>query len=157
VNFSRPLATSGVGLATNTAMTADIESLAQLDDPKIVITTVKDTFAASTSQMLFPSAKIEVFAARDDAEKEVLEGRAHAYLASMPEVQFLALRHADVVDLPITEPLVGNSEALAIRKGEQEFLNFLNAWVTARQSDKWLQTTRAYWFTTLDWTEDAAP
>lgn len=157
VNFSRPLATSGVGLATNTRMTANIESLGQLDNPAIVITTVKDTFAASSSKILFPAARIKTFAARDDAEREVLEGRAHGYLASMPEVQFLVLRHADVVDLPMTEPLVGNSEALAVKKGEQALLNFLNAWVTARQSDKWLSTTRAYWFTTLDWTEDAAP
>ena len=38
VNFSRPLARSGgVGLATNTRMTFEIESLKQLDSPEIVI------------------------------------------------------------------------------------------------------------------------
>ncbi len=156
VNFSRPLAESGVGLATNTRMTGDIESLQQLDAPDIVITTVKDTFASSVAKTMFASADLKVFATRDEAETEILEGRAHAYLASMPEVQFLTLKHADVVDLPIAEPLIGNSEALAVNKGEQQMLNFLNAWVTARQSDKWLSTTRDYWFTTLDWTKDAA-
>lgn len=156
VNFSRPLAKSGVGLATNTRMTVDIESLKQLDTPDIIITTVKDTFAYSVAEMMFASANVKVFATRDEAETEILEGRAHAYLASMPEAQFLVLKHADVVDLPIAEPLIGNSEALAVKKGEQQFLNFLNAWVTARQSDKWLSTTRDYWFTTLDWTKDAA-
>ena len=156
VNFSRPLAKSGVGLATNTRMTADIESLQQLDAADIVITTVKDTFASSVAEMMFASADLKVFATRDEAETEILEGRAHAYLASLPEAQFLALKHADVVDLPIVEPLIGNSEALAVKKGEQQLLNFLNAWVTARQSDKWLSTTRDYWFTTLDWTKEAA-
>jgi len=39
-------------------------------------------------------------------------------------------------------------------KGEQEFLNFLNAWVVARQTDKWLGTTRDYWFKTIDWMPD---
>ena len=156
VNFSRPLAKSGVGLATNTRMTRDIESLQQLDAPDIAIATVKDTFASGVAKMMFASAELKVFSTRDEAEAEVLEGRAHAYLASMPETQFLALKHADVVDLPISEPLIGNSEALAVKKGEQQMLNFLNAWVTARQSDKWLSTTRDYWFTTLDWTKDAA-
>ena len=142
VNFSRPLATSGVGLATNTRMTRDIKSLRQLDSPEIVITTVKDTFASSVATMMFASAELRMFSTRDEAEAEILEGRAHVYLASMPETQFLTLQNADVVDLPVAEPLVANSEALAVAKGEQQFLNFLNAWVTARQSDKWLSIFR---------------
>lgn len=156
VNFSRSLAKSGIGLATNTRKTADIKTLKQLDAPGIVITTVKDTFAGGMAKVLFPKAKLKIFSVRTDAEKEILEGRAHAYLASMPEVQFLALKHADVVDLPMKEPLIANSEALAVKKGEQEFLNFLDAWVTARKADKWLSTTRSYWFETLDWTKEAA-
>ena len=155
LNFSRPLAQSGVGLATHTRKTADIASLKELDDPDIIITTVKDTFAANMAGTMFPQADIKVFADRAAAEDAILKGRAHAYLASLPEVQFLALKNGDVVDLPIKEPLIANSEALAVKKGEQELLNFLNAWVTARQTDKWLPTTRDYWFTTLDWVEDA--
>jgi polar amino acid transport system substrate-binding protein len=156
LNFSRPLAMSGVGLATHIKMTADIASLKELDNPDIVITTVKDTFAANTATMMFPNADIKIFADRSAAEEAILEGRAHAYLASLPEVQFLMLKNSDVVDLPITEPLVANSEALAVKKGEQQLLNFLNAWVTARKSDKWLSSSRDYWFTSLDWVEDAA-
>ena len=157
VNFSRPLATSGVGLATNTGMTRDITKLEQLDNPDIIITTVKDTFANSVAELLFGKANLRVFSTRDLAEQEIIDGRAHAYLASMPEVRFLALKNESIVDLPVSEPLVANKEALAVRKGEQQMLNFLDAWVTARQADKWLPTTRDYWFGTLDWvsrTED---
>ena len=156
VDFSRPLAESGVSLATNTRMTRDIESLRELDAPGIVITTVKDTLSVDVAKTMFASADLKVFSTRDEAETEILEGRAHVYLASMPETQFLVLKYAEVVDLPLAEPLIGSSEALAIKKGEQQMLNFLNAWVTARQSDKWLPTTREYWFTTLDWTRDIA-
>jgi len=155
LNFSRPLAKSGIGLATHTKKTADIQSLKELNNPDIMITTVKDTFAANTATVMFPNADIKIFADRGAAEAAILDGRAHAYLASLPEVQFLALRNNDVVDLPMTEPLVANSEALAVKKGEQQLLNFLNAWVTARKTDKWLAMTRDYWFTTLDWVEDA--
>lgn len=155
VNFSRPLAESGVGLATNTRMTRKIETLEQLNDADILISTVTDTLAHSVAKTLFANASVNVFASSAEAEKSVLEGRAHVYLASMPEARFLALRHADVVDLPISEPLVATSEALAIAKGQQELLNFLDAWVTARKSDKWLPTTRDYWFGTLDWAESA--
>lgn len=151
VSFSRPVATSGVGIATNTEMTADIETLADLNDASITITTVSDSLAAGVANRLFTDANVQVFAGPGPAETEVLEGRAHAYLATMPEVRFLALRNSRTVDMPISEPLLASSEALAVRKGEQELLNFLNAWVTARQSDKWISTTHEYWFGTLDW------
>lgn len=151
INFSRPLAKSGVGLATNTAMTREIQTLEQLNDAQIVITTVAGTLANNVSQTLFGRANIKVFETQELAEKEILEGRAHAYLAGMPEVKFLALRHSADIDLPISEPLLASTEALAVKKGEQELLNFLNAWVTVRQTDKWLPTSHDYWFGTLDW------
>jgi polar amino acid transport system substrate-binding protein len=151
VNFSRPLAESGVGLATNTTMTQNMKTLDDLNAKSVTITTVGETLAARVAATLFDSANVKVFATTEPAEKAVLEGRAHAYLAGMPEVRFLVLRNPAKLDLPINEPLVTSSEALAVKKGEQQLLNFLDAWVTARQTDSWLATTRDYWFGTLEW------
>lgn len=156
VNFSRPLGTSGAGLATNTKMTKDIETLEQLNDPDIVIATITDTFSEGVAKMIFNRASINSFSLRDLAEKAVLEGRAHVYISSLPAVKFLALSNEGIVDLPMNGPLLAYSEGLAVRKGEQEFLNFLDAWVTARSTDKWLETTHDYWFSTLDWVGDVA-
>ena len=154
VNFSRPLARSGVGLATNTQLTQDIQTLEELNDPDVVITTVADTMAHNVSKTLFDRANVNVFPAAGPAEKEVVEGRAHAYLAGMPEARFLVLKNPGALDLPLNEPLLASSEALAVKKGEQQLLNFLDAWVTARQTDKWLATSREYWFGTLEWMTD---
>ena len=72
----------------------------------------------------------------------------------MPEARFLVLKNPGALDLPLNEPLLASSEALAVKKGEQQLLNFLDAWVTARQTDKWLATSREYWFGTLEWMTD---
>lgn len=154
VEFSRPTAESGIGLATNTEMTLDMKTFEELNDEKIVIATVANDHAVNVAEALFDRANVKTFATAEIAEKEVLEGRAHCYLAGMPHVQFLALKHHDKIDVPVAEPLLAHSEALAVRKGEQGLLNFLNAWVTARQTDKWLPTTRNYWFATMDWAAD---
>lgn len=156
INFTRPIAQSGAGMATNTHMTKDIEALPQLNDPDIVIATVTNTFSEGVARSIFDKAEIHSHAKKDDAEKEILEGRAHAYISSLPAVQFLVMNNSDAIDLPMSDPLVGWAEALAVQKGEQELLNFLNAWVTAREADRWLETTRDYWFSTLDWVEDVA-
>ena len=151
VNFSRPVATSGVGIAANTDKTADIETLADLNRSSITISTVADTLAASVAARLFPDADVKVYQTPEPAEEDVIEGRAHALVTSMPEARFLVLRNKDDLDLPISEPLLASAEGLAVRKGEQQLLNFLDAWVTARTTDRWLATTHDYWFGTLDW------
>ncbi len=151
VNFSQPVGNSGISLATNTDKTKNVSRLRHLNDERFVITVVADTLAHSVAQTFFEKAKINAYPTSDLAEYDILNDRAHAYLATLPEINFLALRNSSKVDVPIAEPIMASSEALAVRKGEQELLNFLNAWVVARQTDKWLGTTREYWFNTIDW------
>jgi polar amino acid transport system substrate-binding protein len=155
VNFSRPLATTGITIATNTSKTQDIKSLKQLNDKRVIITVVADTLALSVAQTFFDQANIKVYPTSELAEKDVLEARAHAYVATVPEVNFLALKNAGKIDVPMAEPMMASSEGLAVKKGEQELVNFLNAWVIARETDKWLGTAHDYWFKTMDWVSDA--
>lgn len=155
VNFSQPLANSGVSIATNTEKTKNVSELRHLNNERIVIAVVADTLAHSVTRTFFPEANIKVYPTSEVAETEILENRAHAYVASVPEINFLALMNRKQVDVPISEPIMASSEGLAVRKGEQELLNFLNSWVVARHTDKWLDTTHNYWFTTVDWLPDS--
>ncbi len=151
VEFTQPSAISGVGIATNTKMTKDIETLADLNQSDIVIAAVTGTKSYSIADMFFDKATIKAYATPALAETEVLEGRAHVYLAGMPAARYLARRASDKVDVPVDKPLLAHSEAIAVRKGEQGLLNFLNAWITAKQSDQWMATTRSYWFEAMSW------
>ena len=154
MTFTQPVAMSGAGMATNTHMTREIETLQELNDPDIVIATVTDTFSEGVARSIFDKAEIHSHGNKDEAEKEILEGRAHAYISSLPAVQFMVMNNSDAIDLPLSEPLVGWAEALAVQKGEQELLNFLNAWVVAHKADRWLDSTRDYWFESLEWQQD---
>ena len=154
ISFTEPVAASGAGLATHIQKTKDIANLEQLNQPEIVIATITDTFSEGIARSIFNNAEIHSHTNQEDAEKEVLEGRAHAYISTLPAVQFLVANHSDTIDLPLSDPIVGWAEALAVRKGEQELLNFLNAWVTARSADRWLDATREYWFESRDWMQD---
>ncbi len=151
VEFTRPTAKSGVGIATNMEMTKDIKTLSDLNDEKIVIATITGTVSYSVADIFFDRATVKAYATPALAETEVLEGRAHVFLSGMPAVRYLALRSDDKIDVPLDKPLLAHSEALAIRKGEQSLMNFLNAWITSKHSDEWLATTRDYWFEDMGW------
>jgi len=153
LNFSVPYAESGVSLATNTKMTAGVKGLRELNQPAMTVATVSQTLAFDLTKLLFDKANLQVFATSDEAEKAVLEGKAHAYVASSIETTFLALENPGKVDLPLSKPLLASVAGMGVKKGEQELLNFLNAWVTARTADKWLSATHKHWFTSLEWRE----
>ena len=153
LNFTRPYAESGAALATNTALTKDVRDLEDLNSPTFVVVTVAKTLGSDVAKLVFDKAELKVVATNAEAEKMVLEGNAHAYVASTIETAFLALDHPDKIDLPLSKPLLASVSGMGVRKGEQELLNFLNAWVTARTADKWLSATHKYWFKTLKWRE----
>lgn len=154
VNFTRPVAQAGVTLTTNTELTSDFAALTELNSPEVTIAVARDTFSHNVCRSLFDKAKIKLVSTPHEAGQEVVAGNAHAFVSGTVEAQYMALLHGDVVDIPLNEPLVGYPEAMAVRKGEQEMLNYLNAWIESRTSDKWIETTRDYWFETMDWAQE---
>lgn len=79
-----------------------------------------------------------------------------AYLESDPLPSVIALIDHEKVDVPMTKPLASYRTAFAVKKGNQDLLNFLNSWIVAREDDHWLDKKAKYWFESLAWRESAA-
>lgn len=151
VNFSQPYMTSGIALATNSAKTSHIGKLDDLNQAEVVIASVAETLASTVAVRLFDKATKMSFKTNEEAEAAVLKGDAHVYLASVPEVRFFALANAGSIDLPLEKPLVASKAGFAVKKGEAEWLNVLNAWIVAHEADGTLGTAYSYWFKSLAW------
>lgn len=151
LNFSLPYAESGTALATNTAMTKDIKDLRELNRPQVIVTAVAKTLGSDVAKLMFDDADLRIVATSDEAAKALLDGKTHAYVGSSVETSMLALSNPDKIDMPLNKPLLVSVAGMGVKKGEQELLNFLNAWITARAADKWLSATHKYWFKSLEW------
>lgn len=156
VYFSNPYASSGISIATNIKLTADFGSLDTLNKPDVAIGVIGGTVSEQVARDLFAKASIKLFTEEAQAEDALVKGLLHAYVRSEPGPRFLALKHPKEVDVPIAKPLLATREAFAVRKGEQDFINFLNAWIVAREADAWLISTHKYWFESLSWQEQIA-
>jgi len=155
INFSRPYADSGISLATHTEKTRHIQRFEELNQESITIAVVSKSAANELALHQFDQGTVRVFDNAEQAEQAILNGEVHAWLASMPQPEFLAQRHPETVDLPLAKPVLPYKAGFGIKKGKQEWLNFLNAWVTARSADKWLSATHKYWFRSLKWQQGA--
>ncbi len=151
VNFSNPYASSGYSLASCLSLTKDFTSIKDLNNEKIYITAVKGTVSAELARKVFPKAKLDLRETTKEATSAVINGSVHAFISSSPVPEFIALKHPEQVDLPLKKPLLTTKEAFAIKKNNQEMLNFLNSWIIAHESDEWIDSSYQYWFKSLKW------
>jgi polar amino acid transport system substrate-binding protein len=153
VNFSNPYAESGIGLATHVERTANVTDIKALDSDTITIAAVENSVGVQLARRLWPRARVQVFPSVEAAGEALVAGEVHGYVEDEPVTTFLALEHPGVVDVPTGRPLLASPAGFAVNKGDPDFLAFLNAWITARQTDTWLPTTASYWFESLSWRE----
>ena len=154
VNFSNAYGGSGISIVANLERTKNTNSVGELNLPNVKIGAVSGTVAEKVAKRVFYRATVETFIREDEAVKAILAGDIHALVASSPEPKFLELQHPKTVDVPLSRPLLSYKTGMAVNKGEQEFLNYLNAWITSKQADGWLQAKDEYWFNTLRWKKD---
>jgi polar amino acid transport system substrate-binding protein len=153
VNFSNPYAEGGIGLATHVERTANVTDIKSLDSDTITIAAVENSVGAQLARRLWPRARVQVFPSVEAASQALVAGEVHGYVEDEPVPTFLSLEHPGVVDVPTGRPLLVSPAGFAVNKGDPDFLAFLNAWITARQTDTWLPSTASYWFESLRWRE----
>ncbi|OAN11457.1 amino acid ABC transporter substrate-binding protein [Photobacterium jeanii] len=156
VLFTSPYAHSGVQLAANKTTAGDKTAVTDFNKRSVTLAVRRGAFTAQTAKKYFPKAKLRQFDDEAQAFQEVLNGNAHAVLASSPKPEQMAIQYNEKLYIPLTERLDRGSEAFAIRHGEFDLLNFFNNWILLRTEDGWLKERHDYWFTTLDWQNDVA-
>lgn len=73
----------------------------------------------------FPKASVLQFDDDAQAFQEVINGNAHAVIASSPKPEHESIKHSDSLFLPFSERLSKGNEAFAVRLGEEDKKAFL--------------------------------
>lgn len=152
VNFTIPYEFSGMSLVANQKKSAGKTTLEEFNNPQSKIVARIGTTAAAAAKKSLPNAEIRLFDDEGQALQEVLNGRADAMVASQPFPEFQTIKYQDKLYLPLAgETFTKEPIGFAIRKGDVDFLNYLNNWIIVRGLDGWLNERHRYWFTTQDW------
>jgi len=156
INFTDSYSGTGMFMAANKEVAAGLASAEDFNSADVTLATMRGSTTTTVAQRMMPKATIRQFEDEALMVQEVVNGRAHAFLASAPRPGFEVLANPEKLFLPLEEPLVRSAEAMAVRKGDPDFLNFLNNWIFLRQRDGWLEQRHAYWFDTRDWADQVA-
>lgn len=150
VNFSNPTAVEGIHLVANKAKAAGLKTVADFNRPGVTIAVYPGSVQEQLAQRLFPRATLLSLKDSDELQP-VLQGRAHALLVPTLAPQLLARAAPGRLVLPLAEPLARASAAFAVRKGDPDFVGFLNTWLAVQREQGWLDERANHWATTSDW------
>ncbi len=136
INFANPYIVVGQTILMNNAHKGKYSSAKELDNAELTIATKLGVTGEIATRKFFKKAKIVTFETESDAVSEVLSGKADAMVYDQPyNVTFMAGKGGDKLihlDTPLTyEPL-----GWAIRKGDPDFLNWLNNFLRQAKDDK---------------------
>jgi len=155
VNFTIPYEFSGMALVANKKTAPGKTDLEAFNSPEITISARIGTTAASAVKTRMPKATLRLFDDEAQALQEVLNNRAHAMVSSEPFPAFQSIKHKNKLYLPLAgETFTKEPIGFAIRKGDVDFLNFLNNWIMVTDAEGWLKERHSYWFKTMDWEAD---
>jgi polar amino acid transport system substrate-binding protein len=156
VLFTTPYSHSGVQIAANKKLAEGFSTIEDFDSRRVKIAARRGAYTVQVARETFPKAKVLQFDDDAQAFQEVLNGNAHAVIASSPKPEHEAIKHANALFIPFSERLSKGNEAFAVRLGEEDKKAFFDQWIQARTDDGWLKDRYEYWFSTLDWQDQIA-
>jgi polar amino acid transport system substrate-binding protein len=151
VNFTIPYDVTGMSMVAHKELAAGFKSLEDFDRADVVLAVRLAATPVAAARKFMPKAQLRKFDDESQAVQELLNGKAHAVVASAPMPAFQALKHPDKLFLPLRETFTREPIGFALRKGDVDTLNFFNSWITVVKAEGWLAERKHYWFETRDW------
>ncbi len=151
INFAEPYIIIGQTILIKKSLTGIIKSYKDLNNPKYTVVTKLGVTGDFAIKRYMPKAHEETYGTEIAAVMEVLEGRADAFVYDQPynAVFYARKGHGKLtfLDKPFTyEPL-----AWGIRKGDPDFMNWLNNFLRQIKHDGSYKKLYNKWILSNDW------
>ena len=151
VNFTIPYEYSGMSIMAHKEKAAGFDSLEDFNKKGVVIAAKLGTTAANAAEKFMPKAELRLFGDEAQAVQELLNGRAHAMVASAPLPAHQVYKNQDKLFLPLKENFTKENIGFAVRKGDPDTLNYFDNWIRMVEAEGWLKERMHYWFETKEW------
>lgn len=152
INFTDPYAYSGQTMLANKKMT-DGMALEDYNSPDVTFAARRGATPAALIAEMFPEAELLLFDEDGASTQEVLNGNAHATMATEPTPSNEARRYPDVLTVPFDQTFSATGEAFGVRKGDPDAMNYFNNWINVNTRNGWLKSRNDYWFKGIEWQE----
>jgi len=152
VNFSAPYNVTNLTLAANEKMSKGFKTVEAFNKKGITIGVVEGTTSEEIGSLTFPNAQIKHYDEDSALFQDLTENKINAAISDAPRPEAVARSFPGVVTTPL-KPLASYPAAFAVRRGDPDFINFLNSWIQERTVNGYLERRRKHWFDSFKWME----
>jgi polar amino acid transport system substrate-binding protein len=150
VNFTIPYDYSGQTICAHKVLAAGFEGPEDFNRPEVNVGARLGSTSVPAIKRVMPKAELRLFPEEAQLYQELINGRLHAVVGSLPTPAYQALKYPDLL-FAITEPFSRELIGFAIRKGDLDTLNYFNNWIRTVEAEGWLQERHNHWFNTREW------
>ncbi|MBF0572232.1 MAG: transporter substrate-binding domain-containing protein [Desulfamplus sp.] len=151
VNFADPYIIVGQTIILNKKHDGVVKSYKDLNDPKFIVTSKLGTTGEAAVKTKIPKATYKSFETETEGVLEVVNGKADAFVYDLPYCVVFMAQQGEGKVLFLDQPFTYEPLAWAINKGDPDFLNFLNNFLTQLKNDGRYDTIYNKWIKSTDW------
>ncbi len=151
VNFSTPYDYTTIEAVGRIDQLGNVTSFEELNKPETIVAVRTGTTAATAAKLVLPKATMRYFDEEAPAVQEMISGRAHVLFGSAPLGSFEVIRSPELVRHVSEEIIFPQPISIAVRKGDFDSLNAIDAWIRGVEGEGWLKERHNYWFKSKEW------
>ncbi len=154
INFADPYIIVGQTILLNPKHKGKVKSYKDLNNKKYTLTSKLGTTGEQAIKRMIPRARYKSFETESEAALEVLNGKADATIYDLPFCATFMAQQGKGKLIFLDEPFTFEPLAWAIRKGDPDFMNWLNNFLRQVKNDGRYQKIYSRWITSTDWIKE---
>ena len=154
VNFADPYIVVGQTILIHKKHAGTITSYKDLNDPKYKVTSKLGTTGEQAVKRMIPKATYLSFETEQEGVMEVVNGKADAFVYDSPYCAVANAQKSEGKLVFLDEPFTYEPLGWAVRKGDYDFLNWLNNFLNQVKHDGTYDKIYDKWFKSDAWLKE---
>lgn len=151
VSFANPYIVVGQTVLIRKEIANEVTTYRDLNNPKFKVASKLGTTGEQAVQRMIPRAQYVSFESEQEAVLDMLNGKVHAVVYDLPLLAITNSQRNDGNLVFLDEPFTHEPLAWAVRKGNHDFLNWLNNFLNQIKSDGTYEQIYHKWFIDDQW------
>jgi len=154
INFANPYISIGQTVLLRKGLAGKITSYAQLNNPKYKIASKLGTTGEQAVKRMIPRATYISYETEQEGAMEVISGKVDAFVYDLPFNAIMASDKGKGTLIHLDQPFTFEPLGWAVRKGDHDFINWLNNFLFQIKNDGTYDRIYAKWFKSVEWQKE---